>query len=833
MSVEQTQQVLISLFNKNRIIFWYDTEGNLFEIYKELEIPGVEKIEIDKNQFGIKYRILKEEPRQKFLLYQHGAPPPDAQNWLLDVQLANAIFQADQVSLWLAELGLPIDLLDTVREYETFFRDENRRADLKKVLMGDESPDDLCLKMLAVSVGATSDPKLENILLLLLAELADRKNEKYANLVACGLENIFWQQIKKRFAYVSASPSPLDFTMDLFRSGYARALNEKAELNADALIFLKNWKDSHIFRDAFGALSNRVAELMDIEPDIKNRDILHLVPIDFFRLIDQKVIKDLVERVANQTISEIECEKIIRQRRLSYWFADFEHIYEALNYGVRFLSALENADLAVQSLPDGIRKYSQNWYRLDYFYRKFIYHTKASKQATILNPLNKKMDQHYSNSFLLKVNNNFQQAMDSLDVWDPAPFMQQCSFFERVVNSYLEENTKIVVVISDAMRYEIGVELGEWINREDRFSAEVEVIVSMLPSYTQLGMAALLPHQNLAITADGSIQVDGVSTQGLDNRVKVLQNALGKEAIALRAADLMGMGKEDSRELAKNNRVIYIFHNLIDAVGDKSETEQKVFAVAEDAIKELVDIVKKLFNANISNVLVTSDHGFIYQDHLIDESEFVGEDVQGGEIFYRSRRFALGTDLKENPSVMTFTSVALGLDGDYEVQIPKSINRLRLKGAGMRYVHGGASLQEIVLPLIKVSKKRESDIEIVHVDVIASQSNLITTGQVSVSLLQKEPVSAKVQPRQILAGIYAQDGTLISDEHRLTFDLTAENAMEREVKLQFILSQRAVEYNNQTVYLKLRELIPNTTKYKDYQSIGYQLKRSITSDFDF
>jgi hypothetical protein len=182
---------------------------------------------------------------------------------------------------------------------------------------------------------------------------------------------------------------------------------------------------------------------------------------------------------------------------------------------------------------------------------------------------------------------------------------------------------------------------------------------------------------------------------------------------------------------------------------------------------------------------------------------------------------------------MTFTSAALGLDGDHQVQIPKSINRLRLKGAGMRYVHGGASLQEIVLPLIKVSKKRESDIEKVHVDVIASQSNIITTGQASVSLVQKEPVSAKVQPRQLLVGIYAQDGTLISDEHRLTFDLTAENAMEREVKLQFILSQRAVEFNNQTVYLKLRELIPNTTKYKDYQSIGYQLKRSITSDFDF
>jgi len=827
------ENALTSLFKKHRIVFWNDADGNLKDEFLAISLQGVEKIELHNNQFATKHRILKEEPRQKFLLYQHGSPPPDAQNWLLDVQLANAVFQANQVSLWLSELGLPIDLLDIVRDYEAFFRDENRRVDLKKMLMGDESPHDLCLKMLAVSVGVTSDPKLENILLLLLGELADGKNEKYENLVACGLENTFWQHIKQRFAYASASPSLLDFCMDLFKSGYAHALNEKAELNADALILLKNWKDSHTFRDAFGALSNRVAELMDIESDIKHRDISHLVSIDFFRLADQKIIHDIVERVANQTISESECDKIIRQRRRSFWFADFEHIYEALFYGARFFSALEKADLAVQSLPDGIRKYQSTWYQIDYLYRKFIYHARASIQATILNPLNKKIDQHYSNSFLLKVNNNFQQVLDSLESWDPSPFMLQNSFFGEVVNSFLEENTKIAVVVSDAMRYEIGVELGERMNREDRFSAEVQVMVSMLPSYTQLGMAALLPHQELAITADGSVQVDGVSTQGLDNRNKVLQNTLGKEAIALRSVDLMGMNKDDSRELAKNKRVIYIFHNLIDAVGDKSETEQKVFAAAEDALKELVDIVKKLFNANFSNVLVTSDHGFIYQDHLIDESEFVGEDVQGGEIFYRSRRFAIGIGLKENPSMMTFTSAALGLDDDYQVQIPKSINRLRLKGAGMRYVHGGASLQEIVLPVIKVSKKRESDIEKVHVDVIASQSNVISTGQVSVSLVQKEPVSAKMQPRQLLAGIYAHDGTLISDEHRLNFDLTDENAMGREVKLQFILSQKASEFNNQMVYLKLRELIPNTTKYKDYQSIGYQLKRSITSDFDF
>ena len=44
------------------------------------------------------------------------------------------------------------------------------------------------------------------------------------------------------------------------------------------------------------------------------------------------------------------------------------------------------------------------------------------------------------------------------------------------------------------MRYEIGDELLSLIRQEDRYSAELEPALSMLPSYTQLGMAALLPN---------------------------------------------------------------------------------------------------------------------------------------------------------------------------------------------------------------------------------------------------------------------------------------------------------------------------------------------------
>jgi hypothetical protein len=67
-----------------------------------------------------------------------------------------------------------------------------------------------------------------------------------------------------------------------------------------------------------------------------------------------------------------------------------------------------------------------------------------------------------------------------------------------------------------------------------------------------------------------------------------------------------------------------------------------------------------------------------------------------------------------------FHSSQVGLGGDIEIAIPKSINRLRLKGAGSRYVHGGASLQEVVIPVIKINKKRESDISKVEIEVIRS-----------------------------------------------------------------------------------------------------------------
>ena len=197
------------------------------------------------------------------------------------------------------------------------------------------------------------------------------------------------------------------------------------------------------------------------------------------------------------------------------------------------------------------------------------------------------------------------------------------------------------------------------------------------------------------------------------------------------------------------------------------------------------------------------------------------------------RRFILGKNLPEHVSLKKFQSAHLGLVGDVEVQIPKSINRLRLKGSGSRFIHGGASLQEVVIPILKINKKRQSDISTVEVDILRGSSSVITSGQLAVALYQAQPATDKVQPRILRAGIYTQTGDLVSDSHDLTFDLTSENPRDRGLQVRFMLTRKADEANGQDVILKLEEKHAGTSHYKEYKSLRYTMRRSFTSDFDF
>lgn len=831
--MNQLHSALTQLFKKHRIVFWYDHKQELRGEFEALILPEIEMIELANNEFYIKHHVLREKPDQKFLIYHDGPPPVDLENWLLDVQLAYGEFKADQTALWLSDLGLSPEFLELVQSHEAFLADEARRSQLRSLLNKQDTASDIRMKMLAVCV--EGEPRLDDILENLLAELAQNQSEKMALINQSGLDAFLWDRCSRAYSYKSAAPGIQDFAIELFNSCYALNTGTAAMLSSDALVFLKRWKDSIQHHESFTVLSEKSAGILGIEQKLVSQDFRNLANLDIFRLIDKKIISDLAKNVAERTLAPADVSAIIRQRRSGHWYPEFQDYYDAIDHAAQLLNVLQHLDLTITSFGEGLQRYTQTWYRIDQLYRKVIYHARKTGNISVLERLVELVENHYTNNFLLVVNNNWQPFVDACSSWDGGSIPLQKEFFERFVyQPFLANKKKIYVIISDAFRFEIADELVGRIRREDRYTAECTPMLSMLPSYTQLGMAALLPNKAISFADNdtGAVMVDGISTQGTPNREKILKQAVS-QAAAIRYDDFSPKSRDECRALLRDNDVIYIYHNHIDSVGDKKESEDRVFEAVEESMNELIALVKKLTAANATNILITADHGFIYQNRPIDESDFSTTDVSGDEIRYRERRFALGKGLTHQPGLKHFRAGDAGLAGEMELQLPKSIHRLRLKGSGSRYVHGGSALQEIIVPVIQINKKRESDITMVGVDILKGPSSLITSGQFSVTFFQTEPVSDKVQPRKLRAGIYTAAGKLISDRHELNFDLQDENPRSREVAVRFILTREANQVNSQQVFLRLEEQVENTTHYQEYKASIYTMRRSFTSDFDF
>ncbi|MFN4016746.1 MAG: BREX-1 system phosphatase PglZ type A [Reyranella sp.] len=825
---------LQQLFEEYRIVFWYDADRDMRAEFDALNLSSVTKLEIANNEFGLKYRILRQDPRGRFLLFKDSAEPEMADNWLLDVQLASAVFKADQAAIWLAELGLPLQFENVVRGHIEFFRAKARVDALKRLMQASDTQTQMRLRMLAVCVGAEGG--LDTVVEALLGDLAVGKDDALRLIERSGLTDFLWTQVSQAYGYKSEAPDFEDFAIALFQSAYARALGEDGKLSAEALLVFRRWKNNRHWAKTFEVLSARYQELLKIPADLQKRDFRTVVSVDHFEEIDRQIIREIVRAMSTQSVSASEVLTWVRERRQSHWYPTFEDIYLAIGFATEFQQALAEANLGMISPADGVRRYVTSWYRLDQLYRKFTYHMQKSGQASLLGGLYESVENRYTNSFVLALNDSWQDQIAGLTEWKVPGYTSQADFYRDQAAEYRRKDQKVAVIISDALRFEVGEECLRRIRALDRFDAELTPMISCLPSYTQIGMAALLPHQTLAMAEDGSgdILSDGENTKGLAAREKLLAaGRKGDSAKTLRSEDLMNMRTEEGKALFRDHHIVYVYHNRIDAIGDKLQTEDKLPEAAEDAIEDLTKLVRKLTSANFSNILITADHGFLYQHRALEESDFAIADPQGTEILFRNRRFVIGRGLAPTAGMKHFSAAEIGLAGDLDVLIPNSINRMRVKGAGSRFVHGGATLQEIVIPVIRVGKQRETDLGQVDVQIFVAGRSLISSGQTAVTLYQTRPVSEKMRPRELLAGIYATDGTLISDEYTLLFDFRSDNAREREMPRKFLLSRNADRFNNQDVILKLRERVGKTSHYQDYATHHFQLRRGITTDFDF
>ena len=796
------QNVLSKQFNKHRFIFWYDEDGTMEELVTGMEIEGVEILTLDHNAFSLKYRIQTgKQPERGFLIYSKEPEPEPASNWLLDLQMEGMKFCADMASLYATECNIPLELKSRiVDEHIEFFKDENNRTKLANIIRPRMSGAEIISTMLAVAAN-TALATYDQLTYILADECINEKTDTIDRLEKYNLLSAYWEMAEK------------DELASIIDNG---------ALTNEAHIFMRDWRDSR----QYGAMYKQWAEMLEVElgvmQQIQGEPIERLVRIETFPCVDKVIAKYLHKEVKNETITTEKVELIVDDRRNKIFFGVAQHTINAMLEARRLFEDIEKkmAGLSITSADEGFKMYVNELYIIDQHYRHFFHEAKLAESTNLVNDIIPKVEQTYTNKFLSVLANKWQPVVDAMDKWHITGVSTQRSFFSTHVSPFVQKGKRLFVIISDALRYETMKELEQRIAQENRMDTTMKpAMLCVQPSYTQLGMAALLPHRVLSYEKESAeVFADGVSTQGTANRTKILQTAVPKST-AIKAEEFLTVC---NKEWVKDYDLVYIYSNTIDKVGDALATETQVFKATEDEMDKIVRIVKAIRDANGYNILITSDHGYIYQNETLDETDFTDFKAQGGTCYIENRRFVIGTGLWDGNGAKTWKSEDVGVKAGVDIQICKGINRIRKQGSGTRFVHGGCMPQEVAVPVLHINVKKKTDVKSVDVDILGKQSRITQMNQ-SVKFYQTEEATDKVKGMTLRLGFYTTEGEIISDSVTLTFDSTSADSGQREQKHTFKFRNVISKLNGQTVVLRMERQVDNTTQFALYREEEYKV----------
>lgn len=865
--LDQISKLLAARFNRagerGRIVFWEDDKNAYINDVERLvgpsatvpELRDVELIPLNHNPFSARYSMFIKQPDTKFLVYLTSDEiknPKD--NWLLDLELAyGPVFTSDKLAVTATELvpdaspDTRAAWLEVMRRSPLFFEAKSRTEALAARLTATDDAQVFQAKMIAVLLKLKNDRhSLQDIWRELLTQYANDDDSGMESIEHMGLEEFHWAGTSRIYHYQAAegvSPSVKDFMLWLFRLAWKGFVSGAAGTDTYANIRrdFESWRNERNFEATFKELSDTAADELDINNEIGHMDIEELQDRDVFRAVDDVLIHRMYERFSTGSLSAEQAERVIAARRTSLWYGDYQKEYQTIEAACRLRHELSAAPAVIDEITtpeQGFELYRDRLYRVDQAYRHVV---AAWRQTEYDVPAIKDDLERAYAVFQRSLGQAWQKQLDFMDSWPVPNTPPQTEFYHRQVEPRIANGKKLAVIISDALRYEVAEEFAETMATENRYSTELSAQCGVLPSYTQLGMAALLPHSTLSFDPANhyGVLADGRSTSGTDNRNAILSEHDGR---AILYRDFMELDRNQARDLVKSCSVLYIYHNSIDETGDAAVSERNTFDACQSAIADLVKAIKKLANANVSNMIVTADHGFLYQDHAVNDTEWLSEQPQGDAVWELHNRFVIGSNLQPKSAFLTLSAEQLGMtltgeqDAGLTAQFPNSILRLRKPGSGVRYVHGGAALQEIVVPVVHINKGRSAEGDARPVEFnLPQKTDRITTGQLTVELVQDEPVEGRTLPRTVFVGLWGGD-TLISNETPVALDMTSHQIAERHVTATLVLTSEADAYNGSTVELRVRERIKGTGQMKTLgKKSVYTLRRGLRFDdgFDF
>lgn len=794
-----------------KIVFWYDAPANFKDDIEADTFDFCRLLICHNNEFSIKKTIEMDDTTSNILVYVPSEKPRDNENWLLDILMYSEEYYADTVALTMRHLGLSNpDLRKVIEKHAKFFdsAQRNKKLDNYVAVNDDMTVGNFLLAMMSVLVKADVR-SIEAILTELVFD--NTEQAKYKELCKYGFEDYLWDEIAKEYNYDGDQKIEVLIKKFLFTAmlgqdvqlGVLPSFYNQYTIEGEGKNGAKNFVH-HIKQDSrYKELQLNVATDLKIDGLLSSKDVSCIGTSDIFECIENYVIKKISESLVSGSLDYDTFFKVINDRNNSMWQNEHKHEYTFLRSAIEFLRLVDKPIAHDLSATDYIKLYAESYYKIDTYYRHV-----CTSYEQIENPILEmeqlccRLELHYEQSYLDSLGSEYSKAISKQTKWDFSG-VQKSSYFYQLIQR--QQYKKLFVIISDGLRYEIGQEIYGNIKNDSALRGKVSIdyAVSPLPSETRFGMASLLPHKILSYV-NGSVMVDGQPSNSIAARNDILRTKNAGYA-AISYEGITRFTRDELRKFMSDKSLVYIYHNVIDKVGEHNET--KVFDETPKAIEEITSLVRKLYNhLQISNFYITADHGFLYRKNAIFES-LKYSNVVSQKPLEASKRYVLTNDSGTNiPYTTTFALDEF--QEDLRVINPYSYDLFKTQGAGVQYVHGGTSLQETVIPIIHISelnaKKGEKLSRPVGVR-LKSVVRKITNRSFALDFEQYEKVEDKVQAISCETYFVDESGNKVSGEYHFIANSSSDDVQTRVTRIRFTLKNIEFDRNNR-YYLILRNV---------------------------
>ena len=767
-----------------KVLFIFNNEFLAMELQEVEWRTGYRYVDFKGDWFTVKYRLDNEWQNDKVILLFHQPSPLEVKSLqasfpLMDVLAANMEYHSQDYAAFIQQNGLPDSDKQLVRFVERNIM--QLQSDKMQKLFGSYYQDgsisyDMMVRgFLSSFMGMQRIMDWDSIIVRLL--LYGRKSESqkqldfYVKLRTCkDVTDALNQHLIEIFG-VTFNDNTESKVADIVKVlKYNAIVQNLAPVDAD------NYKQSRVTDSYALQHINRILELAlsqeksakalmelfnELGADIRDADIIRWYGTGAnYYFFSEGLCLPIIRTLLEKDIETEPAAVINRIEELMVKHSENGALSRMMDYAIlvaRFYeTALGLGSLTLNTADEYVHRYQTDYYLTDQYYRQatelYFKIDPTSELFDCIQKVKLSLDQNYS-KLCNRINLEWTRCLKETGGMDSVHLLRQDDFYDEKIKPIQK---KVAVIVSDALRYEIAQELiGEL--AKSRHIASLKPALAMLPSETKYCKPALLPHHELKLYGQGDEQDMAVDNRILSDTTKRCEHLQKYRdgAICVNFETVAEYNQDKNREIFKHS-LVYIFHDVIDKNGHNG-TSKEIVTNCRNAINELATMIPKIHASYIvTEVYVTSDHGFLFNDIQFAEKD---KHKINEECLERSTRYYLTNSEKEEPGVIKFrldTVSGMLNASNVMVAVPQGTNRFAAPSGGYMFTHGGAALQEIVIPVIVSRQERTDSKQPVGVMVLDRKLSM-QASRLRFKLLQTEAVSMDMKERLIKVALYYKD----------------------------------------------------------------------------